>query len=92
MDWTMTDSKEVGDAEWDQALYALLVAPSVVMSNAPKTIVDLTLAAVSNGANKANLLYDLVVAEMDAAVARYYVALNMGVAIESEARKQSGRE
>jgi hypothetical protein len=92
MDWTMTDSKEVGDREWDQALYVLLVAPSIAMSNSPKAIVDLTLAAVSNGANKASLLYDLVIAEMDAAVARYYVACNMGIAIKSEARKQSGRE
>ncbi|MGD0024035.1 MAG: hypothetical protein ABSC37_05300 [Xanthobacteraceae bacterium] len=98
MDWTVTDSKEVGDAEWDQAGYALLVAPSVAMSNSPKAIVDLTAAALGNGANKADLLYGLVVAEMDAAVARYYVAANMGIAIESEAQKQreaqkqSGRE
>lgn len=88
MDWTVTDSKEVGDAEWDQAVYALLVAPSIAMSNSPKAIVDLTAAALGNGANKADLLYDLVVAEMDAAVARYYVAANMGIAIESEAKKQ----
>jgi hypothetical protein len=88
MDWTATDSKEVGDAEWDEASYALLVAPSVAMANSPKAIVDLTAPALSNGANKADLLYGLVVAEMDAAVARYYVAANMGIAIESEAQKQ----
>lgn len=87
MEWTMTNSKEVGDTEWDQEVYALLVAPSAAMSRSPKAIVDVALAAVSNGANSAKLLYDWVVAEMDAAVARHYVAMNMGLILESEAQK-----
>jgi len=45
---------------------------------------------LSNGAKKADLLYGLVVAEMDAAVARHYVAANIGIAVEGEAQKAKG--
>ena len=49
------------------------------MANSPQAIVDLTLAAENNGARDMKLLYELTVAEMDVAVARFNVTLNSGL-------------
>lgn len=42
----------------------------------PQEIIDLTLAAAKNGAKGAKVLYELIVAEMDVGVARFYVTWN----------------
>jgi hypothetical protein len=78
----MAKSTETGDTEWDQAHYDVLVAPTMQMANSPQAIIDLALRATDNGAKSAKLLYELVVAEMDVAVARYYVTLNTGLLTE----------
>ena len=46
-------------------------------ANSPQAIVDLTLAAENNGARDMKLLYELTVAEMDVAVARFNVTLSL---------------
>jgi hypothetical protein len=48
------------------------------MAKSPQAIVDLTLAASNNGAKNMKLLYELVVAEMDLAVARFNVIVGSG--------------
>jgi phosphotransacetylase len=72
-------SANTDDTEWDKAGYNVLVAPTIQMANSPQAIIDLTLAAANNGAKSAKLLYELMVAEMDVAVARFYVTLNTGL-------------
>jgi len=72
-------STDTGDNEWTRGGYDVLVAPTIQMANSPQAIIDLTLAAVENGAKSAKLLYELIVAEMDVAVARFYVTLNTGI-------------
>jgi hypothetical protein len=42
----------------------------------PQEIIDLTLTAAKNGTKGAKVLYDLIVAEMDVGVARFYVTWN----------------
>jgi hypothetical protein len=79
MERAIADSKIIGDTEWDQAGYAVFVAPTFQMANSPKAIVDLTLAAANNGAKSAKLVYELMIAEMDVAVARFYVTMNTGI-------------
>ena len=49
------------------------------MANSPQAIIDLTLAAADNGAKRPKLLYELMVAEIDVAVARYCVTMNTGL-------------
>ena len=70
------------DTEWDQKGYATLVAPTAQMANSPQSIIDLTLAAANNGAKSAQLLYELMLAEMKVAIARFYVTLNTGIKTE----------
>ncbi|EJT04019.1 hypothetical protein [Rhizobium sp. CCGE 510] len=75
-------SDDQGDTEWNKDGYDLLVAPTFRMANSPQEIIDLTLKAVDGGAKSARLVYQLVIAEMDVAVARYYVTLNTGIQTE----------
>jgi hypothetical protein len=76
---------DTSDTEWDKAGYNVLVAPTIQMANSPQAIIDLVLAAADNGAKSAKLLYELMVAEMDVAVARFYVTLNTGLATKANA-------
>jgi hypothetical protein len=70
---------DVGDTEWDKAHYDVLVVPTIQMAKSPQAIIDLAIAAANSGAKSAKLLYELMVAEMDVAVARFYVTLNTGL-------------
>src|SRR5262249_38640637 len=68
-----------GDTEWDQTSYDVLVVPTIQMASSPQAIIDIALSAADNGAKSPKLLYELIVAEMDVAVARYYVTMNTGI-------------
>jgi hypothetical protein len=70
---------DTGDTVWDRRGYYLFVVPVHVMANAPQAIVDLTLAASDNGAKNMKLLYELAIAEMDLAAARFNVAVDSGI-------------
>ncbi|MGO8037761.1 hypothetical protein [Rhizobium leguminosarum] len=82
MEDEIAKSDDQGDTEWNKDGYDLLVAPTFRMANSPQEIIDLTLRASDGGAKSARLVYQLVVAEMDVAVARYYVTLNTGIKTE----------
>jgi len=69
-------SADTGDTEWDRRSYNLFAFPTSRMANSLQAIVDGTLAASNNGAKDVKLLYELTVAEMDAAVARFNVTLS----------------
>ena len=69
-------SADIGDTEWDRRNYNLLAFPTSRMANSLQSIVDGTLAASNNGAKDVKLLYELTVAEMDVAVARFNVTLS----------------
>ncbi|RFB89190.1 hypothetical protein B5K08_19715 [Rhizobium leguminosarum bv. trifolii] len=75
-------SDDESDTEWNKDGYDLLVAPIFRMANSPQEIIDLTLRAADGGAKSARLVYQLIIAEMDVAVARYYVTLNTGINTE----------
>jgi hypothetical protein len=75
----IANSKDTENTEWDQTGYATFVAPTIQMANSPQAVVDLTVAAANSGARSAELVYDLMIAEMEAAVARYYVTMNAGL-------------
>jgi hypothetical protein len=75
----ISDSKDTADTEWDQAAHEISVVPTLQTANSSKTIVNSVLFAVNHGARKAELIYKLMIAEMDAAVARWYVAMNAGL-------------
>jgi hypothetical protein len=79
MELEIANSKDTENTEWDQTGYATFVAPTIQMANSPQAIVDLAVAAVNKGARSAELVYNLMIAEMDAAVARYYVTMNAGL-------------
>ena len=49
------------------------------MANSHEAIINIALAAAENGAKSAQLLHELMLAEMDVAVARFYVTLNTGL-------------
>ncbi|HET7381626.1 MAG TPA: hypothetical protein VFJ59_03445 [Pseudolabrys sp.] len=70
-------STDTSDTEWNKQFYNLYIAPVSQMADSPQAIVDFTLAASNNGAKDARLLYDLVVAEMDVAIARFNVTLSL---------------
>jgi len=70
-------STDTSDTEWNKQFYNLYIAPVSQMADSPQAIVDFTLAASNNGAKDAKLLYDLVVAEMDVAIARFNVTLSL---------------
>ena len=76
MEADVAKSADTGDTEWDRRSYNLFAVPTSRMANSPQAIVDLTLAAENNGARDMKLLYELTVAEMDVAVARFNVTLN----------------
>jgi hypothetical protein len=76
MEADVANSADTGDTEWDRRSYNLFAVPTSRMANSPQTIVDLTLAAENNGARDMKLLYELTVAEMEVAVARFNVTLN----------------
>ena len=77
MESDVAKSADTGDTEWDRQSYNLFAVPISRMANSPQTIVDLTLAAENNGARDMKLLYELTVAEMDVAVARFNVTLSL---------------
>jgi hypothetical protein len=79
MDSDIAKSTDISDTEWDRRSYNLFVVPISQMANAPRVIVESTLAASNNGVRDVKLLYDLVLAEMDVAVARFNVTLNSGL-------------
>jgi hypothetical protein len=62
-----------------QAGYGGIVVPTLGMANYPKAIVDSVLLAVNNGARSAELVYKLMIAEMDVAAARWNVMMNAGL-------------
>ena len=76
MEADVAKSADTGDTEWDRRGYNLFAVPTSRMANSPQAIVDLTLDAEKNGAKDVKLLYELTVAEMDGAVARFGMALN----------------
>ncbi|WP_245339482.1 hypothetical protein [Rhizobium sp. CIAT894] len=82
MEDEIAKSDDQGDTEWNKDGYDLLVAPTFRMANSPQEIIDLTLRAADGGAKSARLVYQLVIAEMDVAVARYFVTLNTGINTE----------
>jgi hypothetical protein len=71
------DVAKTSDTEWDRRSYNLFAVPTSRMANSPQAIVDITLAASNNGAKDFKLLYELTVAEMDVAVARFNVTLSL---------------
>jgi hypothetical protein len=77
MEADVAKSADTGDTEWDRRRYNLLAVPTSRMANSPQAIVDLTLAASKDGAKDVKLLYELTVAEMDVAVARFNVTLSL---------------
>jgi len=79
MDSEIAKSTDISDTEWDRRSYNLFVVPISQMANAPQKIVDFTVAASDNGAKDVKLLYELVLAEMDVAIARFNVTLNSGL-------------
>jgi hypothetical protein len=79
MEADIAKSADTGDTEWDRRSYNLFAVPTSRMANSPQAIVDGTLAASNNGAKNVKLLYELTVAEMDVAVARFNVTLNSGL-------------
>jgi hypothetical protein len=78
-------STDTSDTEWNKRFYNLYIVPVSQMADSPQAIVDFTLAASNNGAKDAKLLYDLVVAEMDVAIARFDVTLSL-ITKERDAR------
>ena len=68
---------DTADTEWDRRNYNLFAVPTSRMANSPQKIVDGTLAASQDGAQDVKLLYELTVAEMDVAVARFNVTLSL---------------
>jgi hypothetical protein len=70
-------STDISDTEWNRRFYNLYIVPVSQMADSPQAIVDFTLAASNNGAKDAKLLYDLVVAEMDVAIARFNVTSSL---------------
>ena len=77
MESDIAKSADSSDTEWDRRSYNLFAMPTSQMADSPQAIVDFTLAASNNGAKDAKLLYDLVVAEMDVAIARFNVTLSL---------------
>ena len=71
MESDVAKSADTADTEWDRQNYNLFAVPTSRMANSPKKIVDGTLAASQDGAQDLKLLYELTVAEMDVAVARF---------------------
>jgi hypothetical protein len=82
MEANIAKSADTGDTEWDRRSYNLFAVPTSRMANSPQAIADGTLAASNNGAKDVKLLYELTVAEMDVAVARFNVTLNSGLITE----------
>jgi hypothetical protein len=77
MESDIAQSADTADTEWDRRNYNLFAVPTSRMANSPQKIVDGTVAASQDyGAQDAKLLYELTVAEMDSAVARFGMALN----------------
>ena len=70
-------STDTSDTEWNKQFYNLYIVPVSQMADSPQAIVDFTLAASNNGVKDAKLLYDLVVAEMDVAIARFNVTMSL---------------
>jgi len=76
MESDVAKSADTGDTEWDRRGYNLFAVPTSRMANSPQAIVDGTLRASNDGAKDVKLLYELTVAEMDVAVARFNVTLS----------------
>ena len=78
MDSDIAKSTDISDTEWDRPSYNLFVVPISQMANAPRVIVDSTLAVSNNGVRDVKF-FDPVLAEMDVAIARFNVTLNSGL-------------
>jgi hypothetical protein len=76
MESDVAKSTCTADTEWDRRNYNLFAVPTSQMANSLQKIVDGTLAASQDGAQDVKLLYELTVAEMDVAVARFNVTLS----------------
>jgi hypothetical protein len=76
MEATMDRSTDASGTKWDEKGYARGVAPSLEILATPQAIVNLIQAAVDRGAKSAKLLYELMIAEIEVAVARWYVSAN----------------
>ena len=72
----MGKSADAGGTKWDTEGYARGVTPSLEMVATPQAVVDLTQAAIDRGTKSARLLYELMIAEMEVAVTRWYVSAN----------------
>ncbi len=77
MEADIAKSTDTSDTEWNSRFYNLYIMPVSRMAGSPQAIVDLAFAASANGAKDMKLLYDLVVAEMDVAIARFNVTLSL---------------
>ena len=66
-------STKQGDKQLDRSSYERFVTPIVQMVDTPQAIIDLTILAAKRGAKNTNLLYQLMIAEIDVALARWYV-------------------
>ena len=75
-EWEINDSKDGQITEWDRTSHACFVVPTIQTVNAPKNICDSVLFMVNNGARRSDLILKLIIAEMDVAVARWYMVLN----------------
>jgi Na+/phosphate symporter len=77
MESDVAKSADTADTEWDRQNYNLFAVQTSRMANSPQKIVDGTLAASQDGAKDLKLLYELTVAEMDVAVARFNATLSV---------------
>jgi hypothetical protein len=77
MESDIPKSADTADTEWDRQNYNLFAVPTSRMANSPQKIVDGTVAASQGGAQDLKLLYELTVAEMDVAVARFNATLSI---------------
>jgi hypothetical protein len=91
MESDVAKSADTADTEWDRRNYNLFAVPTSRMANSPQKIVDDTLAASQDGAQDAKLLYELTVAEMDVAVARFNVTLNFFPALRVTGNEAASR-
>jgi hypothetical protein len=86
MESDVAKSADTADTEWDRQNYNLFAVPTSRMANSPKKIVDGTLPASQDGAQDVKLLYELTVAEMDVAVARFNMTLSIFPALRVTGR------
>jgi hypothetical protein len=91
MESDVAKSADTADTEWDRQNYNLFAVPTSRMANSPQKIVDGTVAASQDGAQDLKLLYELTIAEMDVAVARFNVTLSFFPALRVTGDRSEGQ-